>query len=156
MATRGSWSGKWYASYAEYDITKILGVTESGTKDYWEIFVDNVSASSGACEIALRSGEQVLFAAVPSSGSPEYPLGVKLPGAAVAGRAFTAKVVYYNAKGKAVPLAGAAVSAGSSSGTTNASGAVRLTVAHTGTFTVRAGAKGYIRDEAKLRVTASA
>ncbi len=152
VASKGKWSGTWYSNYREYEITSILGDTESGTKDYWEIFVNNVAASTGACEIALHGGQQLLFAAVPSTGS-EYPLGIELPRVATAGRAFDVKVVHYTATGKAVPLAGARVPGG---GTTNSRGVVKLTFSHTGTFTVSASARGYIRDEAQLSVKGSA
>ena len=53
VATHHRWSGKWSDSYDEYEIITILGDTESGTKSYWEIFVNNVAATSGACEIKL-------------------------------------------------------------------------------------------------------
>jgi hypothetical protein len=156
VATHGHWSGKWSTSFGEYFLTKILGETESGTKQYWDIFVNDVAASAGACDIKLHSGEQLLFAAVPATGPAVYPLGVKLPSVIVVGRPFDVKVVYYNAKGKARPLAGATVAIGSHSGPTSSSGSISLTSSHTGTFTLQVSAKGYIRDEVQLDVLGAA
>ncbi len=155
VATRGSWAGKWYSSYQEYDITRILGETESGARYFWEIFVNDVAASAGACDIKLRRGEQLLFAAVPSSGPPEYPLALKLLGKPAAGQPFEVEVVYYNARGKALPLAGATVTgAGISaepepndviSATTNPKGVATLTETKLGLIQLSTSKKGYIR-----------
>jgi hypothetical protein len=153
VATHGRWSGKWSSKYQEYFITKILGDTESGVKSYWEIFVNNVAASAGACEIALHNGEQLLFAAVPATGPALHPLGIESPTTVLAGQPFSVTVVHYNARGKALPLAGATLAVGSHAGVTNSSGVIALKASSAGTFTLQASASGYIRDEAKLVVT---
>ncbi|MGO9754361.1 MAG: DUF4430 domain-containing protein [Solirubrobacteraceae bacterium] len=154
VATRGNWSGSWSASYDEYFVTKILGETESGAKDYWEIFVDNVAASAGACEIKLHSGEQLLFAAVPSTGPALLPLALKLLRRPAAGQPFGVEVLYYNARGKAHPLAGARVTADAISAEpishpqisvkTNSQGVATLTEP-SGLIQLGASKKGYIR-----------
>jgi hypothetical protein len=143
-ATKGNWSGSWSSKYGDYLITKILGDTESGTKSYWEILVDNVAASTGACEIKLHPGDRLLFAAVPLTGTG-YPLVTKAPAKAKAGKPLSVKVDYYNGKGAAKPLAGATVKGAGASSTTNAKGIARLTDAHAGTITVKASKTGYIR-----------
>ncbi len=61
VATHGNWKGKWYANYAEYFITGILGDTETSKKSYWGLYVDGKLASKGACEIKLKSGDKLLF-----------------------------------------------------------------------------------------------
>ncbi len=152
LATKGRWKGSWYASYDEYFITSILGVTESGTKDYWEVFVDNVAASSGACEIALHKGEKLLFAAVPVTGS-EYPTAISGPSAATAGKPFTVKAVLYNAKGKPHALKGATVSGGGLKATTNAKGKATLTAKKSGRLVLTASDKGEIRSETVVEVS---
>ena len=144
VATKGNWSGSWSSKYGDYLITKILGDTESGTKSYWEILVDNVAASTGACEIKLHPGDRLLFAAVPLTGTG-YPLVTKAPAKAKAGKPLSVKVDYYNGKGAAKPLAGATVKGAGASSTTNAKGIARLTDAHAGTITVKASKTGYIR-----------
>ena len=66
-ATHHNWQGTWESSFGDYEITSILGETHtfSSSKDYWEVFVNNIAAQTGACEIKLKPGEQILFAAVP-------------------------------------------------------------------------------------------
>ncbi len=150
VATHHRWSGKWSNSYNEYEIFTILGDTESGTKSFWEIFVNNVAATSGACEIKLRPGEQLLFAVVPSTGPFYYPSSLSAPTTANVDHAFTAKVVGYNAKGKAAPLAGAVVDGKK----TNAHGLVQIVPNKKGTLKLQATRKGYIRSaSAQVKVS---
>ncbi len=61
VATHGHWRGSWYASYHEYYITSILGLSETGKHYYWGIYVNGKAASKGACEIKLHPGERLLF-----------------------------------------------------------------------------------------------
>ena len=151
-AVHGAWSGKWYSF--GFEAFKILGETDnfSTTHSYWELFVDNVASQSGICDVKLHRGEQILFAAVPATGT-EYPLGIKAPGTAKVGHTFNVTVVAYDAKGTAKPLAGATVSVAGHSGNTNSHGTVPLTPSHAGTFTLTATSKGYIRAETQVRVS---
>jgi hypothetical protein len=145
VATKHGWGGKFESSFGDYEITSILGETHTFTsKDFWEIFVNNVAASAGACASPLRPGEQLLFAAVPQKGT-EYPMAIKAPSAATVGHPFDVEVVWFNAKGKAEPLAGATVSVAGRSGKTNGHGVVPLTPSHPGTFVLTADRAGYIR-----------
>jgi hypothetical protein len=145
VATHHNWTGYYDAKYEDLEVTGILGESHPFTsKDYWEVFAGHVAAQAGICDLTLHKGEQLLFAAVFDSGT-EYPLGLKLPSHATAGRSFTAKVVYYDAKGKAKPLAGATVTTGKHSGKTGSKGTVKLTGASAGKFTFTATDKGYIR-----------
>jgi len=59
-ATRGKWTGKYYASLSGIFVTSILGVKPTGS-DYWAIFVNGKAASTGACGISLHTGERLLF-----------------------------------------------------------------------------------------------
>src|SRR5947209_2606050 len=81
VATRHRWGGTWSSQFAEYEITSVLGETHTfSSKYYWEILVDNKVASTGPCEIKLRQGEQLLFAAVPNSlRTVWYPLALQGP-----------------------------------------------------------------------------
>ncbi len=154
VATKGNWSGSWSSKYDEFLIAKILGDTESTKTSYWEILVDNVAASTGACEIKLHAGEQLLFAAVPLTGTG-YPLAIKAPASATAGKSFSVTVVDDNGKGVAEPLAGATVTGGGARATTNAKGIARLADAHAGTIIVTATKAGYVRAAAvTVKVTA--
>lgn len=152
-ATKGRWSGSYSSTYRDYLITSILGETPNAKHAYWEILVDNVAASTGACEIKLHAGEQIVFATV-SLSAKGYPLAVKAPAHASAGHAFTVSVVSYDAKGRAKPLAGATVTGAGASATTNARGVATLTDANAGTVTVNAAKSGYVRAAAvKVHVT---
>jgi hypothetical protein len=144
VATKGKWSGSWSASLADFEVTKILGETDnySTTKSYWEVFVNNVAASTGICGIKLKAGEQLLFAAVGNTESPALPLGITVSGT-------TAKVVYYTAKGKAKPLAGVTVKGGTATTKTNSAGKATLP-AYGKPTTVTASKTGYIRAEATV------
>jgi hypothetical protein len=144
VATKGSWGGSWSSKYDDYLITRILGDTESGTKAYWEILVNNLAASTGACEIKVDAGEQLLFAVVPATGKG-YPLVIKAPTTATAGSSLKVTVDAVNGKGVAVPLAGATVSGGGATATTNTQGVAALAVKHAGTLSLGASETGYIR-----------
>jgi Domain of unknown function (DUF4430) len=156
VATKGRWSGKFSSSFNSYFVTKIYGDSEPGTKAFWELLVNDVPSQTGFCETKLHSGDRVLFAVVGSTGATALPIRVTAPSVATVGQPFAVKAVYYNAKGKAKPLAGATVKLGSHSARTNSAGVVSFTASHTGTLTVTAGKTGYIRDEARVRVMGSA
>src|SRR5205807_14259 len=148
VATRHRWSGKWFSTLGEYEIFTILGDHESGTRQFWEIFVNNVSATTGACEIALHRGEKLLFAVASATGPPVYPLAVSAPSVATVGHPFTAKVVRFDAKGKSHPLAGAEVDGKR----TDRRGTVQIDPTTPGTITLRATKRGYIRDAVAVHV----
>ena len=151
LATKGRWKGTWSKTYDEYFITGILGETESGTKRYWEVFVNDKAATTGTCQIAIRKGEKLLFAAVPATGT-ETPTGITGPKMATAGVPFTVTVVLYNAKGKPHALKGATVTGGAVKATTNAKGQARIETTHTGRIVLTASKKGEIRSETVVKV----
>ena len=148
LAVHNKWSGKWFSFGIQ--VMKILGETDSftGTKSYWELFVDNVASQSGVCDVKLHKGERILFAAVPSTGT-EYPLQISAPAHASAGHAFTVTVKAFDAKGKSKPLAGAKVGGQ----TTDSAGHATITLAHAGNDTLTASSKGFIRAEAQVGVS---
>jgi hypothetical protein len=147
VATHHNWSGDYDKKFAELEVISILGESHPFTpaKDYWELFVNNVAAQAGVCDVSLHSGDQVLFAAVPDTGPSEFPIVVQAPKHATVGKAFTAKVAFYNAKGKREPLAGATVSGAGKSVKTTHAGTVRLKPTKTGTLVLKVTKKGYIR-----------
>jgi hypothetical protein len=151
VATHHRWDGKYSASLHDFFITKILGEYESGTKTFWEIFVNNVAASTGACGLKLHRGDQLLFAAVSATAKAVYPVGLKGSHRVKVGKRLNLRVVYYDAKGKAHPLAGATVKAGSLTATSNSHGVVHFVPTHVGRLVVRANKTGYVR-AAPLRV----
>ncbi len=145
VATHGAWSGSWSNKYDDYLITKILGDTERGTKAYWEIIVNNVAASTGACAIKLHPGERLLFAVVPLSGTG-YPLVIRAPKTVAVGAPLKVRVTYVNGKGASVALSGATVRTARGLGAkTNAQGIVTLRPRHAGKMMLRARKPGYVR-----------
>jgi hypothetical protein len=149
VATHGNWTGTWSKTYKEYFVTGVAGERDNGPKLYWSVYVNGVSTPKGVCETKLHSGDAVLFAA---TTYPSYPLAITAPTSASVEHPFTVTVKYYTAKGKLKPLAGATVAVGAHSGTTGRSGSILLTPSHTGTFTVTASKKGYVRAEASVSV----
>jgi hypothetical protein len=153
-ATRGRWSGSWSAGARGYLVPTILGDTESGASSYWELFVDNVAATTGVCAVRLHSGERLLFAAVPTAATA-LPIAIKLLSQPVSRKPFLVQVLYYNVRGAAIPLAGASVTATTvnnrprhhvvSRGETGASGTVELTVSRLGLIELGASKPGYVR-----------
>ena len=112
VATHHRWNGVHFKSFPGLLVDTILGVKYGATaKYYWGFFVNGVSASQGACAVRPHAGDQILFAAVPTTDSGDYTLVVTgAPKQATAGQAFTVKVDYVNAKGKRVALGGATLS----------------------------------------------
>jgi hypothetical protein len=147
QAVHGAWAGKWFSF--GFEATRILGETDdyNKTHSYWELFVDNVASQSGICDVTLHRGEQILFAAVPATGT-EYPLAVSAPSHVSAGHAFAVTVRAFDARGKARPLAGATVGGQ----TTDRRGTATITLTRAGKVTLTATSKGYIRAEAQVRV----
>jgi Domain of unknown function (DUF4430) len=152
VATHHRWGGTFSTSFGSYFIKSILGETDNGPKYYWSIFVNDRYATTGACGLKLHPGDVLLFAA---ATYPEYPIGIEAPSTATVGHTFDVTVVWWGAKGKPKPLAGATLSVGGHSGTTNSHGVVPLTPSHTGSFVLTATHAGYIRAaQVQLRVTA--
>lgn len=142
VATHHHWSGK-YSAGLGIAVNTILGETDKFTAShYWSIYVDNAYATKGICDLKLHAGEQILFAAVPVKGSVSL-LGLTGPSKVTAGRTFSLKVVVYNAKGKAKPVAGVKVSGAAKP--SNAHGLVTVTESRRGTAHFTAAGKGFIR-----------
>jgi Domain of unknown function (DUF4430) len=59
-ATHGKWTGKYYSSVGDIFVTSILGVKPKGN-DFWGVFVNGKSSSTGICEIKLHAGQKLLF-----------------------------------------------------------------------------------------------
>jgi hypothetical protein len=151
VATHGHWRGSWDAQFNEYFITSILGEKAKGS-DFWEIFVNNVAANFGACDLKLHAGEQVLFA---DEDGSQNPSSLQAPRTAIAGTAFKVKLVGYNTKGKARPLAHVPVTGnGIKAAKTNGHGIATITDQHSGVLVLKAGPNRYIRTEAIVHVAA--
>jgi hypothetical protein len=145
VATHHRWGGS-YETGAGLEITSIFGETHTfaSNKYFWEIFVNNKAAAVGACEQKLHQGDQLLFAAVPQKGYA-YPIAIRAPRNATAGHRFDVKVVWFNAKGRPKPLAGAVVSVHGKTVKTKGRGTVGITWSSPGTVVIHASRPGYVR-----------
>jgi hypothetical protein len=143
-ATHHRWTGTWETSFNDYEVTSILGEAHTfSSKDFWEIFVNNVAAQTGACEIKLTPGEQLLFAAVPDKGV-EYPILLDAPRNARVGIPFAVRVLARTAAGLK-DLAGAHVTGGGVDVRTGERGLARITPRSAGVLVLRATHPDYIR-----------
>jgi Domain of unknown function (DUF4430) len=151
VATHGNWKGTYSKTYSEYFVTSILGETPNSKTGYWGIWVDNKYATTGACQIKLHAGDDVLFA-VDSAKKHEHPLGITAPATATAGKPFTLKAVSYSDQGKATAQAG--VSFNGINGATNKQGKLTVTVLSSkkAPVTFTGSEKGYIRASATVKI----
>jgi hypothetical protein len=151
-ATHHHWSGT-YSSGLGVEITKVLGETHkfSAKGFYWGIWVNDKFATTGLCDLKLKSGDQLLLAPAPGSGTT-YPIILTAPAKATAGQSFSVKASYFKtSKGKAKALKGVKVTDGAA--VTGNDGAATVTVTKPGEVTLVATLKGYIRAETTVNVT---
>lgn len=154
-ATGGHWTGTWDTEYSEWELTGILGEKHLfNSKYFWAVYVDHVQASSGAGEVELKTGESLVFAALPDSDYDEDLLGASAPSTATRGQRIAVKVFYYNASGRRHALAGATVALNGHTTKTGSSGVAHLTIGTTGSKTLKISKHGYVRTESTLRVAA--
>jgi hypothetical protein len=152
-ATKGDWGGTWSSSYKDYLITSIRGTTYGESADYyWAFWLDNKPAPVGACSVDPAKGSSILF-------FPEYDgksksitapavLGISAPASAITGKPFQLIVTSYaNTNGKPTPAAGAKVTAGATSTTTNARGTATLKLTKGGNTQIEVTAPNALRDE---------
>jgi hypothetical protein len=125
---------EWYESFSDFLVGSIGGEAPSGD-NYWELSVNWKVAEVGGCGVALKKGDQVLWA-VSDGATPA--LRLKAPKVARKGRAFNVRVTS-GATGKAV--AGARVGGA----TTGASGLARLTLRFGSKRALGATKRGAIR-----------
>ncbi len=151
-ATHGKWKGTFSTSFNEFFITSILGEAPGSKTGYWGVWLDNKYATTGACEIKLHAGDQVLFA-VDSVKKHKHPLGIIAPSKAKAGTPFTLKVVSYSDNGKASPQAG--VSFTGVTGKTDKQGKLTVTILspRRASVTFTGNEKGYIRASATVKIS---
>ncbi|HEY1776216.1 MAG TPA: DUF4430 domain-containing protein [Solirubrobacteraceae bacterium] len=157
VATHGNWRGTWSASYHSYFLTGIEGQSFPSTgATYWAFWVNDVPSSAGICSYHPKPGDSILF--FPDCYGKKCPksagvLGVKAAATATVGQPFTLAVTAYgDAKGTPSDAAGANVAGGGASATTAASGAAKLTFAHSGHFTLKVSKPHAVRTEVSVCV----
>lgn len=162
LATSNNWNGTWFEGLG-YSAETIAGETHlfeptAAANFFWSFWLDNKPSSIGICEAELNPGDGVLFfpecfsetGACPPAPNP---LGVVAPGVAEAGSPLAVTVTSYaNASGAPTPAAGATVTAGNVSATTDPSGHATLTPAGTGNVVLHVSAPGSVRTETTVCV----
>jgi hypothetical protein len=66
LATKGAWGGTWSATYSDYEVTKIAGLSlpfesKSAANWYWSFWVGGKEATAGVCAVKPKNGQKVLF-----------------------------------------------------------------------------------------------
>lgn len=153
-ATNGNWLAHWDSSFGEYVVDGIMGETHTfGSGEYWAVYLDDVPAADGACNVELQPGDSVLYAAASESGATPAPLELSVPASAQKGQAFTVTATEvvttydsnFNPTTTRQPAAGASISGGDAAVTTGADGTATVTVGHTGLAGLRAAKSGDVR-----------
>jgi hypothetical protein len=158
LATAGNWSGSWFSGLG-YSVETIAGEShlfEAGAPAnyFWSFWLDNKPASTGICEAELQPGDSLLFfpecfSETGACPPPPNPLGIVAPEVAETGSPVTVKVTSYaNASGAPAPAAGASVTGGEASATTDANGEATLTFPSPGAYVLQASAPDSVRTEA--------
>ena len=144
-ATHDKWAGTFSQSLSDFFVTGILGESYASrtASSWWEILVNDVESQSGVCGTKLRRGDRVVFAAVPISGVA-YPLVLHGPASARVGQSVTVTVEDYVGV-HAKPAAGVVVTGHGVKSKSDRRGQVKIRITQTGTLTLQAGGKGYIR-----------
>jgi hypothetical protein len=143
QATGGDWSGPWFDGLG-YSVETVKGETHTfSSPAYWSFFVDETPTSSGICDTELGAGDRLLFAPVPSDGSPVGVLDLAgVPATTAPGRPFTVTVTRtettydssFNPSTARGPAAGVAVGGT----TTGSDGTARITLTQRGPAGLRA------------------
>jgi hypothetical protein len=153
VATHHRWKATWESSFDDYEVTSILGEAHTfSSKDYWEIFVNNVAAQMGACAIKIKPGEQILFAAVPQKGAMPEVLLVGAPAKTKVGSPMRL-IVRARVGHRVRDIAGAEVTGGGLRATTDSSGKATLTPRTAGILLLHATKKGFVRGAVKVNVS---
>ena len=166
-ATHGNWAGTFDSGLGDYLVKTILGETPDPSFAFWSIDVNGVPASTGACGIELKTGDDLLFYnSCFAPGSPCYsgsPLVMTAPNTATPGTPFTVHVVQvvtafppptFDPLTTAGPAVGATVTGGAAAVTTNAAGDATVTLDAAGPALLRvSNATGDVPDEATVCAT---
>jgi hypothetical protein len=154
-ATAGDWSGPYDSGFQTYSLETLKGETHDGsTSSYWAFWINYSYASMGVCGQQVQEGDDLLF--VPecyaAGCTPASPLRViGLPAKVTPGVPVTVKVdqysppVYPATETTSAPAAGATVSFGDGTATTDADGTAQLTFSGSGAKAVQANKPGHVR-----------
>jgi hypothetical protein len=128
LATDGGWKAS-YARGLGYYVSAIDGVRPASAADYWSLWVNRRSSSTGLCDTELQSGDEVLLFVCRSG--PDYnctnaPLGLIAP--RTRGVRQSLRVVTYAPDGSTTPARGATVTGATRPVRTDAQGRATVTL----------------------------
>jgi hypothetical protein len=143
--TEGNWSGSYDAKFKDFLIGSILGESPSGN-DYWTLWINGRSSSTGACSTPLHSGDHELWFDCQSDpvtfNCRNNPLALKLPAVVRVGQVVSGSVVQLDGAGHEKPVGGAAVSGNRVAAVSSATGAIRFVARRTGVIDLQARESG--------------
>jgi hypothetical protein len=114
LASHGLWSGKWFSSLNDFEVTNILGEVPTGN-NFWTLWINGRSSQTGGCGTAVHAGDHVLWfdCLGTSSGTcSNNPLALSAPTRARAGRSVTVAVTQLDGNGHGTPMSGATINGG--------------------------------------------
>jgi hypothetical protein len=153
-ATAGDWTATWFDGLG-YSVDSVKGESHTfATDEYWTLWINGAASSVGLCDAELQQGDDVLI--YPQCGScttGRGPLDISIPTAVRAGRPFVVSVVEHTVTTDASfnttygkrPSAGATVSVGAQTLTTDAAGHATATISTP--QPIRASKPGYVRSQ---------
>jgi hypothetical protein len=138
-ALGAGWTGTWFNSLG-YSVDTVSGESPAtaNPSNFFSFWINNHLSSLGVCGTELQAGDQLLlFVARCDVGPPPdfactnppvLPLGLTAPARVSPNAPFTVKVVQFAEDGTPSPVAGAVVSGGTTTATTDAAGNAALSV----------------------------
>ncbi len=144
VATGGDWAGSYSSKYKDYLVGSILGERPMGN-NFWTLWINGVSSSSGACSTPLHPGDHELwFDCVADSNfnCTNDPLRLRVPASARVGSVVSGSVSQLDGAGHGSPLAGAAVNGVGAAGVSGSHGTVRIVAHRAGAITLQAAKSG--------------
>ncbi len=143
-ATHGKWSGSYDAKFGDYLVSTIEGEAPTGN-NFWTLFVNGRTSSTGACETPVHSGDHVLWFdchADANFNCTNNPLALTAPALVQRGHRITAHVTQIDGAGHGTPMDGATVRGGGVGGSSDSGGVVHLSPHTAGTITLEARKPG--------------
>ena len=142
--THGKWSGSYSTKFSDYLVSAIDGEAPTGN-NFWTLFVNGRTSSTGACQTPLHSGDHVLWfdcQADANFNCTNNPLAMTVPAVAQRGHRITARVTQIDGAGHSSPMGGARIRRTGTGVTTDANGVTHLTLRSAGTITLQARRSG--------------
>jgi hypothetical protein len=144
VATGGNWSGSYSASFKDYLVGSILGEAPTGN-NFWTLWVNDRSSSTGACSTQLHSGDHELWfdcIADAHFNCTNNPLALSVPAVIRLGSSVDAKVSQLDGAGHSTPFGGASVFGRGVAAVSGADGTAKLVAHRSGVITLQASKSG--------------